>query len=72
MKNLKTKVYLDEWFINAGIVGFLNILEYNEQHFVTKQDNYIEFETSDLKDFHKWYFKYFFEKYNIAKKMTDE
>lgn len=68
---MKTRVYLNEWFINAGIVGFLNILEYNEQHFVTKQDNYIQFETSDLKDFHKWYFKYFFEKYNIAQKMSN-
>jgi len=68
---LNTKIYLNEWFINAGIIGFLKILEYNEQDFVIKKENYIEFDTSNLKDFHKYYFKYFFDQYNIAEKMTN-
>ena len=71
MQKLNTKIYLNEWFINAGIIGFLKILEYNEQDFVIKKENYIEFDTSNLKDFHKYYFKYFFDQYNIAEKMTN-
>ena len=66
---MNTRVYLNEWFINAGIIGFLRILNYNEQNFVIIKDNYIEFDTNDIKDFHKYYFKYFFNKYNIAQKM---
>lgn len=66
---MNTRIYLNEWFINAGIVGFLRILEHNKQDFVKKEENYIEFDTEDLKDFHKYYFNYFFDNYNIAKKM---
>ena len=66
---MNTRIYLNEWFINAGIVGFLRILEHNKQDFVKKKENYIEFDTEDLKDFHKYYFNYFFDNYNIAKKM---
>ena len=68
---MKTKIYLNEWFINAGIVGFLRILQYNEQDFVIIKDNYIEFDTNNIKNFHKYYFKYFFDKYNIAQKMEN-
>lgn len=68
---MKTKIYLNEWFINAGIVGFLRILQYNEQDFVIIKDNYIEFDTNNIKDFHKYYFKYFFDKYNIAQKIEN-
>ena len=66
---MNTRIYLNEWFINAGIVGFLRILEHNKRDFVKKEENYIEFDTEDLKDFHKYYFNYFFDNYNIAKKM---
>lgn len=68
---MKTKIYLNEWFINAGIVGFLRILQYNEQDFVIIKDNYIEFDTNNIKNFHKYYFKYFFDKYNIAQKIEN-
>ena len=63
---MKTKVYLNDWFINCGIVGFLNILEHNEDEFAIKKDNYIEFDIENLENFHKYYFKYFFDKYNVA------
>lgn len=64
---MKTRIYLNEWFFNAGIVGFLRILEHNNDNFVQINENYIEFDTADLKNFHKYYFKYFFDTYNIGK-----
>ena len=64
---MKIKVYLNDWFYNAGIVGFLKILESNENEFAIKRNNYIEFDPEDLRDFHKYYFNYFFKKYNVAK-----
>jgi len=66
---LKTKIYLNEWFVNAGIVGFIRILEHNNDNFLIVKDNYIEFDIENLKNFHKYYFKYFFEKYNVGDKI---
>lgn len=68
---MKTKVYLNEWFINAGIVGFLRILKHNNDNFAKINENYIEFDTENLKDFNKYYFKYFYEKYDVAKSVID-
>ena len=63
---LRIKVYLNDWFYNAGIVGLLRILEANDDEFAVRKKNYIEFDTEDLRNFHKYYFSYFFKKYNIA------
>ena len=63
------KVYMQDWFYNAGIAGFVNILKNAENNFVNIKDNYIEFDTENLRNFHEYYFKYFFDKYNIAEKM---
>ena len=63
---MKIKVYLNDWFYNAGIVGFLRILEDNEDEFAIRKNNYIEFDTENLRNFHKYYFNYFFKKYNVA------
>lgn len=63
---LKIKVYLNDWFYNAGIVGFLRILESNKDEFAIRKNNYIEFDTENLRNFHKYYFNYFFKKYNVA------
>ncbi len=65
---MKTKIYLNDWSINAGIIGFLKILNHSNKK-VTKASNYIEIETEDLRDFHICYFKYFFDKYNVANKL---
>lgn len=54
-----------------GIVGFLRIIDKNNLNFVTKNENYIEFDTEDLRNFHKYYFNYFFEQYNMSKKIKD-
>ena len=68
---MKTTIYLNDWFYNCGIVGFLRILEYNQDNFAEIHENYISFETSKLKKFHKYYFKYFFDKYNIGLKTKE-
>lgn len=68
---MKTKVYLNDWFYNCGIVGFLKILEHNQDEFAIKKDNYIEFDTENLRNFNKYYFQYFFDKYNIAQSVIN-
>ena len=65
---MKTRIYLKEWFYNAGIIGFLRILKHNEDEFATIKQNYIEFETENLRNFHKYYFQYFFDIYNVAER----
>ncbi len=65
-------MYTREWFYNAGIIGFLRILEHSQKDFVNIQENYIEFDTKDLKDFAQDYFQYFFDIYNVAKKITEK
>lgn len=57
--------------IMHGIVGFLRILEENHDEFAIRKNNYIEFDSEDLKNFHKYYFNYFFKKYNIAENVKD-
>ena len=68
---MNIKVYLNDWFYNAGIVGFLRILEENKDEFAIRKNNYIEFDTEDLRNFHKYYFNYFFKKYNIAESVKN-
>ncbi len=68
---MKTKIYLNDWFYNCGIIGFLRILQYNNDKFAEINENYITFETKNLKNFHKYYFKYFFDKYNIGLKTKE-
>ena len=47
---MKTKIYLNDWFFNAGIVGFLRILKHNNDNFAEINENYIEFDTANLKN----------------------
>ena len=68
---MKIKVYLNDWFYNAGIVGFLRILEDNDDEFAIRKNNYIEFDTEDLRNFHKYYFNYFLKKYNVAENVKN-
>lgn len=66
---MKIKIYLREWFYNAGIIGFLKIIqEANRKEEVNIEENYIEFDTELLEEFDQYYFNYFFQKYNIAEK----
>lgn len=57
--------------IMHGIVGFLRILNENQNDFTIRRNNYIEFDTEDLRDFHKYYFNYFFKKYNVAENVEN-
>lgn len=68
---MKTRVYLRDWFYNAGIVGFIRIIEKSNENLIKIQDNYIEFDTEQLRDFSKYYFEYFFNKYNIANRTKE-
>ena len=63
---MKAKIYLSDWFYNAGIVGFYRILK-NKEKLVIK-DNYIEYDTKDLSNFADEYFEYFFNQYNVAER----
>lgn len=63
-----------------GIVGFKRILRFQEQYrnlnlaefeYVEK-DNYIEFKTDLLKEFHNYYFDYFLDRYDMAKLQTNQ
>lgn len=62
---------MQDWFFNAGIIGFLRIMEQAGQQ-VVKGENYIEIQTQSLAKFHEYYFNYFFEKYNIAEKVNEK
>ena len=68
---MQTKIYLGDWFFNSGIVGFLRVLEHNNDSFAQIEDNYITFDTQSLRNFHKYYFNYFFDKYNVANRVKD-
>lgn len=61
MSNIR--VYLGDWHLNLGIVGFMNILDYSEIGY-TKKANYLEFDSSILKEFPNYYFKFFLNKYS--------
>ncbi len=65
---MKLRVYMNDWSINMGIVGFLNILKHAEMEYkVLKKDNYIEFDSSILEEFGDYYFDYFMNEYDISK-----
>ncbi len=59
------KIELSDWMKNAGLVGLINIFnssselrkKYNEKK------NYIEFDSSELENFHELYFEYLIKKY---------
>lgn len=57
--------------IMHGIVGFLRILAENEDNFAVRRNNYIEFDTENLRNFHQYYFNYFFKKYNVAENVKN-
>ncbi|WP_271812848.1 type I-B CRISPR-associated protein Cas8b1/Cst1 [Clostridium beijerinckii] len=59
------RIELSDWLKNAGIVGIFNILESSSElkEKVNKRNNYIEFDSSELDNFHKLYFKYLIQKY---------
>jgi len=63
----KIRVYLGDWFLNAGIVGFIRIITEDvpivEQNLIYIRDNYIEFDRQALEGFSKKYFDTAFTQY---------
>ncbi|NRT36066.1 CRISPR-associated protein Cst1 [Clostridium beijerinckii] len=59
------RIKLSDWLKNAGIVGIFNILESSSElkEKVNKRNNYIEFDSSELDNFHELYFEYLIQKY---------
>ena len=74
---MKLRVYMNDWSINMGIVGFLNII--NNTEYIDeiknsksyKKENYIEFDSSILENFHEYYFKYFMNEYDVSKRIEN-
>lgn len=67
---MKLRVYRGDWFLNMGIVGFLNIIkkaEKEEEIFIV--EDYIEFDSSFLENFHEYYFNYFIDEYDVSKRI---
>lgn len=61
---------MNDWSINMGIVGFINILKNAElEQEIIMKENYIEFDSSLLEEFHNYYFDYFMREYDIAKRI---
>lgn len=69
---MKLRVYKGDWFFNMGIVGFLNILHESEvkKQVIIKED-YIEFDSLLLENFHNYYFDYFMKEYDVSKRVKN-
>lgn len=63
---MKIKIYLQDWFYNAGLIGFHRI--FKDKSKLVINDNYIELESDSLSNFADDYFEYFFNQYNVAEK----
>ena len=63
---MKIKIYLQDWFFNAGLIGFYRIFKDKSKLIIN--DNYIELESDSLLNFADDYFEYFFNQYNVAEK----
>ena len=69
---MKLRVYMNDWSINMGIIGFLNILKQsNMEEKVVKKDNYIEFDSKLLENFQDYYFDYFMKEYDVSEKLKN-
>lgn len=67
---MKLRVYRGDWFFNMGIVGFLNIIKKaDKQAEIFIMEDYIEFDSLFLENFHEYYFNYFMDEYDISKRI---
>lgn len=67
---MKLRVYRGDWFFNMGIVGFLNIIKKAEKKSeIFIMEDYIEFDSSFLENFHEYYFNYFMDEYDVSKRI---
>lgn len=76
---MKVRVYLSDWFFNMGLVGFKRIMDFAgnygtlevNDHELKEVENYIEFDTELLREFHNYYFDYFLNRYDMAKQQGE-
>lgn len=75
------RIYNSEnWFYKLGIVGFSRILKYNsyfhgldlDNYSYSINDDYIEFDSSLLKEFPTYYYNYFINEYNVSESMNQK
>ncbi len=67
---MKLRVYRGDWFFNMGIVGFLNIIKKaDKQAEIFIMEDYIEFDSLFLENFHEYYFNYFMDEYDVSKRI---
>lgn len=67
---MKLRVYRGDWFFNMGIVGFLNIIKKaDKKSEIFIMEDYIEFDSSFLENFHEDYFNYFMDEYDVSKRI---
>ncbi|MEN8434767.1 type I-B CRISPR-associated protein Cas8b1/Cst1 [Clostridium septicum] len=61
----KVRIELSDWMKNAGIVGFVKIINHrlNGSSQIDLKSNYIEFDTEILENFEEVYFEYLIYKY---------
>ncbi|MDR3597938.1 type I-B CRISPR-associated protein Cas8b1/Cst1 [Clostridium sp.] len=59
------KIELSDWMKNAGLVGLINIFDSSSElrKKYNENKNYIEFDSSELENFHELYFEYLIKKY---------
>ena len=50
---MNIRLEMNDWFYNAGLIGFLRIMEKYQKDAIIIQDSHIEFNTDSLKEFHK-------------------
>lgn len=58
------KVFMEDWMINAGLLGIYNILSNAGHEIDIEERNYIEIDKSCLENFEEKYFKYFIDTYS--------
>ncbi|MFB5777020.1 type I-B CRISPR-associated protein Cas8b1/Cst1 [Clostridioides difficile] len=67
---MKLRVYRGDCFFNMGIVGFLNIIKKaDKQAEIFIMEDYIEFDSLFLENFHEYYFNYFMDEYDVSKRI---
>ncbi len=70
---MKLKLYLNDWFVNMGVIGFIRIIENaDKKEELVIKDNYIEFDSVLLESFHEYYFQYFMKRYDICKRESEK
>lgn len=60
----KIRLEMSDWLYNAGLVGFINILDHSKDDYQLNS-NYVEFDMSSLEGFEEKYFKFLFDKYGV-------